>query len=161
MSQDTINLPERVPGESEDTYVQHCRELLDKEFAKRGIDFSSLVLTGMKSSTAKDVSGEEVITIDITTDFMSPQCRWDEAWVGHCKDIATETGFCAEHSDRVCCSCEGVATHSCEETGMGVCCAPLCDDCTHNTYPDGTNGMMGGFPNVPMHVKKTEVKSHG
>lgn len=90
-------------------------------------------------------------------------CKWSKAWVGPCKEIADESGFCPEHKKEKCCSCGAQATHDCDETGQFVCGAPLCDDCRHTTFPDGTNGGVG-FDEAPCpegmkrHSKKTEQK---
>jgi hypothetical protein len=91
------------------------------------------------------------------------QCKFKEAWVGQCKDEADESGFCEKHKKEKCCSCDAQATHSCEETGMFVCGAPLCDNCEHSIFPDGCNGGVG-FNEHPTpegmkrHCKKTEQK---
>jgi hypothetical protein len=87
-------------------------------------------------------------------------CAWDEAWVGKCKKIAQDgSRFCEEHKDKVCSSCGAVATHSCGETGQFVCGFPLCDDCEHITFPDGTNGGIGFMAQqLPDGVRKRHVK---
>lgn len=90
------------------------------------------------------------------------QCRFVEAWRGKCSQkVVGEHGMCAKHAPLVCCSCKAQATHSCEETGQFVCGSPLCDDCTHRTFPDGTNGGVGfNAQSLPegqkRHIKKSE-----
>ena len=71
------------------------------------------------------------------------QCEWNIAWMGRCKEPA-ENGsrFCKKHQQK-CCSCGEPATHECEETGQFVCGAPLCNECTHLIFPDGSNGGVG------------------
>ena len=90
-------------------------------------------------------------------------CKWVKAWIGHCKEPADESGFCKEHKGKVCCSCGATATHDCDETGQFVCGFPLCDDCEHTIFPNGTNGGVGfneqDLPeNMKRHCKKTEQK---
>ena len=85
-------------------------------------------------------------------------CGFIIAWVGPCKNPKP----CPEHSSMKCCSCGAPATHSCGETGMFVCGAPLCDDCEHTIAADGTNGGIGFYQTSPLpdgyksHCKKTE-----
>lgn len=69
-------------------------------------------------------------------------CIWQKAWIGRCNNPATENGRCVEHQI-ACCSCGSPATHDCPETGQFVCGAPLCDDCEHTTFEDGSNGGVG------------------
>ncbi len=91
------------------------------------------------------------------------QCKYQMSWVGQCKNDVTENGgFCAEHQVK-CCSCGAQATHECAETGQFVCGHPLCDECEHVIYPDGTNGGIGfnqaKLPEgMKIHCKKTEQK---
>jgi len=91
------------------------------------------------------------------------QCKFEEAWIGQCKNEADESGFCGEHKGKVCCSCGAPATHTCSETGQFVCGSYLCDDCEHTTFPEGHNGGIG-FNAQPCpegmkrHCKKTEQK---
>jgi len=92
-----------------------------------------------------------------------PKCRWHESWIGQCKEFADNSGFCEKHKNQVCCSCGAIATHSCEETGQFVCGFLLCDECTHMTFPDGTNGGVGfNEQQVPegmkRHIKKINQK---
>jgi hypothetical protein len=91
------------------------------------------------------------------------QCKFDKAWVGKCGKSADESDFCEEHKGTKCCSCGAQATHTCDETGQLVCGAPLCDDCTHNTHPQGHNGGVGfnahKWPEgMKTHCKKSEQK---
>ena len=90
-------------------------------------------------------------------------CKFDNAWQGKCGKPADNSGFCPEHKEDKCCSCEKPATHTCAETGQFVCGATLCDDCEHTIYPDGTNGGIGFNQQSPpegmkVHCKKTEQK---
>lgn len=90
-------------------------------------------------------------------------CGFDLAWIGKCKELASETGRCEKHSGIVCSSCGAPATHECEETGQFVCGAPLCDDCEHTIFPEGHNGGIGfNAQDCPegmkRHCKKTEQK---
>ncbi|MEK9954773.1 MAG: hypothetical protein VW577_05145 [Pelagibacteraceae bacterium] len=86
-------------------------------------------------------------------------CGFDEAWIGKCKNPKP----CEKHADLKCCVCGESATHNCEETGQFVCGAPLCDDCEHTTFEDGTNGGIG-FNAQPCpegmkaHVRKSEQR---
>lgn len=86
-------------------------------------------------------------------------CRFIRAWSGAC--INPGNSYCKTHMDMKCSSCGIQATHECEETGQFVCGAPLCDNCEHVTFPDGTNGGVG-FNQRPLgelpkrHIKKTE-----
>ena len=91
------------------------------------------------------------------------KCKWNVAWVGPCqKEAEGKTEYCKEHTKK-CCSCGKPATHDCDETGMFVCGAPLCGDCKHTTFPDGTNGGVGfneeELPEgMKRHSKKAEQK---
>ena len=90
-------------------------------------------------------------------------CNYDLAWVGKCKQPATYGDYCEEHAVITCASCGEQATHQCDETGQFVCGAPLCDDCTHNTHPQGHNGGIGfnslSFPEgMKTHCKKSEQR---
>ncbi len=86
-------------------------------------------------------------------------CGFAEAWVGKCKNAKP----CEEHADMKCVSCGEPATKTCDSTGQFVCGAPLCDECEHSIYPDGTNGGIGfnaqSCPEITKsHVKATEQK---
>lgn len=88
-------------------------------------------------------------------------CEFVKAWTGKCKQPANEAGRCAEHSAKMCCVCGKPATHECDETGQFVCGAPLCDDCEHTIFEDGTNGGIGFNAKKPpdgmqAHCKKTD-----
>jgi hypothetical protein len=88
---------------------------------------------------------------------MSDKCGFNMAWVGHCKNTIP----CEDHKDLVCESCGAPATHDCAETGQFVCGTPLCDECEHVTFPDGTNGGIGFnaqmLPGgIKRHCKKTD-----
>jgi hypothetical protein len=91
------------------------------------------------------------------------QCILHKPWVGRCEDKAIDGGkTCAEHTQK-CHSCGESATHGCEETGMFVCGEPLCNDCEHSTFPDGTNGgVRFNQQRCPAemrhHCRKTEQK---
>lgn len=86
------------------------------------------------------------------------RCKFSKAWIGHCKEEANESGYCDKHQQEKCCSCGAQATCSCDETFQFVCGCALCDDCTHNTHPDGTNGGRSSWPSgMKSHVKKSEV----
>ena len=85
------------------------------------------------------------------------QCQFIKAWIGQCKN----TMPCEEHASLECSSCGAPATSECAETGQFVCGEPLCDDCEHVTFPDGTNGGIGfNAQNLPggikRHCKKTD-----
>lgn len=67
-------------------------------------------------------------------------CSFREAWIGQCQQPPTKDGCCDKHADQVCVSCGAKATHTCAETMGLVCGALLCDECDHETAPDGTNG---------------------
>ena len=91
------------------------------------------------------------------------KCKWQEAWIGQCKEEADESGFCGKHKDKKCSSCGSEATHTCSETGQFVCGAPLCNDCEHTIFPNGTNGGIGFNAQRPPegmkdHCKKAEQK---
>ena len=84
----------------------------------------------------------------------SAQCVWVEAWIGRCKETATENGCCPKHQAK-CCSCGKPATHNCDETGQFVCGSPLCEDCEHTLHEDGTNGGVGFNMRRPPEGMKT------
>lgn len=91
-------------------------------------------------------------------------CGFQKAWIGPCKDTATEGTRCAAHAHVKCASCGAPATHECDQTGQFVCGAPLCDECEHTIAEDGTNGGIGFFRASPLptgmkeHCKKAEQK---
>lgn len=91
-------------------------------------------------------------------------CKFDNAWQGNCgKHTEGDDLYCLEHKELKCCSCGEPATHTCSETGQFVCGAPLCDDCEHTTFGDGTNGGIGFNARKPpegmsTHCKKTDQK---
>jgi hypothetical protein len=91
------------------------------------------------------------------------KCIFELAWVGQCENDAVENDYCEEHKDIVCVSCGKKATKQCPETGQLVCGAPLCDDCSHTTTPEGHNGGVG-FNEVELpkeikrHCKRSEQK---
>ena len=87
-------------------------------------------------------------------------CGFGIAWLAPCKHEVEAPGCrCSEHTDIKCASCGAPATHQCEETGGLVCGYPLCDECTHNTHPEGHNGLMCKWPDgMRMHCKKSERK---
>lgn len=90
-------------------------------------------------------------------------CKYNKAWVGDCKKDVVDGGFCEEHKKKTCIVCGNQATHECSETGQFVCGAPLCDDCEHTTFEDGTNGGIGFNAQKPpegmnSHCKKSEQK---
>lgn len=95
---------------------------------------------------------------------MENKCRFDKAWVGKCNEPADESGYCETHKGIKCVSCGAQATHECPETGTLVCGAPLCDDCEHTNYTNGTNGGIGFFKvserpeGMGEHCKKSEQK---
>lgn len=79
-------------------------------------------------------------------------CKFDISWVGTCKNPATDTGFCEEHS-KVKCSVDGKqATHDCDHTGQFVCGSPLCDGCEGYVEQDKPAGVWG-FLNHKHRVK--------
>lgn len=67
-------------------------------------------------------------------------CGFSKAWIGKCNN---KKGKCIEHDGLKCSSCGESATRSCPETGQFVCGVPLCDNCEHTIYEDGTNGGIG------------------
>jgi len=84
-------------------------------------------------------------------------CGFDKAWIGKCRNRRP----CAEHAEAKCESCGSLATRSCDETGQFACGAPLCGDCDHRTFSDGTNGGVGFnaapcTPGTKRHVRKSE-----
>lgn len=91
------------------------------------------------------------------------ECGFNEAWIGACNvNVAIEGTRCEKHTQS-CASCGAPATRSCSETGQFVCGAPLCDDCDHTTFENGTNGGIGFNAQHPpagmkAHCKKTEQK---
>jgi hypothetical protein len=90
-------------------------------------------------------------------------CNYEIAWVGKCKEPAVENGKCEKHKNEKCCCCGKPATHSCYETGQFVCGAPLCDECEHTTFSNGTNGGIGFNAEKPPegmkeHCKKSEQR---
>jgi len=88
-------------------------------------------------------------------------CGFREAWIGECQaPVVTEGERCDKHKGLVCVSCGKPATHSCYETGQFVCGAPLCDDCEHTIFPDGTNGGIGfnAQGGMKAYCKKSEQK---
>lgn len=90
-------------------------------------------------------------------------CGFDKAWIGKCTNPVHKEGDKCEEHQMKCCSCGAPATHECAETGQFVCGAPLCDDCTHNTHPEGHNGGVGfnalKFPEgMKAHGKKSEQR---
>lgn len=83
-------------------------------------------------------------------------CRFDLAWIGQCKNVADESGFCEKHKDIKCVSCGEQATHECAETMGLVCGAPLCDNCEHTIQSNGCNSG-GELPKgLKHHCKITE-----
>ena len=88
-------------------------------------------------------------------------CRFNDSWAGRCGQPGEP--YCAKHTDLKCVSCGKQATQSCGETGQFVCGAPLCDDCEHTLYEDGTNGGIGFNMRSPpegmkIHCKKSEQR---
>lgn len=85
-------------------------------------------------------------------------CGFSIAWVGKCKTPVDAEGCrCDKHSGIKCASCGKPAMKECDETGGLVCGAPLCDECTHNTHPEGHNGMFHKWPEgMKQHCKKSE-----
>ena len=86
-------------------------------------------------------------------------CNFDKAWIGNCKNEKP----CPDHKNLKCCSCGEPATKECAETGQFVCGFPLCDNCEHTNYEDGTNGGIGFNQRTPpeglgLHCKKTDQK---
>jgi hypothetical protein len=86
-------------------------------------------------------------------------CGFNEAWIGLCKNLRP----CNKHATLVCCVCKNRATHECDQTGQFVCGYPLCDDCDHTIFEDGTNGGVG-FNQAPCpegmgtHCRKSEQR---
>lgn len=90
------------------------------------------------------------------------ECNFTMAWVGKCDQPSVASGRCEKHL-LLCSSCGELATHDCDETGQFVCGHPLCDNCEHTIFPDGTNGGIGfNAQSVPeglkLHCKKTDQK---
>ena len=94
---------------------------------------------------------------------MKDKCGFDKAWVGLCKTEVSAKGLRCEEHTLNCASCGQPATHSCDSTGSFVCGDPLCDDCEHTIFEDGSNGGIG-FNQQPVpegmgrHCKKTEQR---
>lgn len=78
-------------------------------------------------------------------------CNFERAWRGRC----TNQIPCKEHTNLNCCSCGSPATHDCPETFSLVCGAPLCGDCEHVIFPDGTSG---GYCRLPKELKAEHVR---
>lgn len=58
-------------------------------------------------------------------------CQFDKDGWRPC-GRASDNGWCSEHEDLRCISCEGKATRSCNMGMSGLCCGvPLCDNCEH------------------------------
>ena len=53
-------------------------------------------------------------------------------------DTVKGSAYCEQHHDKKCCVCGAQATHDCSQTGIGVCGAPLCDNC--EGYVDSDDG---------------------
>lgn len=68
-------------------------------------------------------------------------CKFSEAWIGKCKNEGEP--YCEKHANEKCISCGKQATGSCDSTGQFVCGAPLCDNCEHTIFENGTNGGIG------------------
>lgn len=85
-------------------------------------------------------------------------CKWSIAWRGRCNAQAVDQDLCVKHHGKTCHSCGAEATHECEETGQFVCGAPLCNECEHAIFTDGTNGGIGfnAQGGMKAHCKKTE-----
>lgn len=86
-------------------------------------------------------------------------CNFNNAWVGTCNNSGDP--YCKEHAELKCVSCGNQATKTCDSTGQFVCGAPLCDDCEHTIFQNGTNGGIGFNAAQPpegmkSHCKKTE-----
>ena len=83
-------------------------------------------------------------------------CCFDLAWIGKCKNVADDSGYCEEHKGIMCCSCGEKATRECEETMSLLCGAPLCDNCEHTIHSNGCNSG-GELPDgLKGHCKKSE-----
>ena len=81
-------------------------------------------------------------------------CIWRNAWQPPCAVDSGSEQYCSEHIKEKCVNCGKQATHECSQTGIQfVCCAPLCDDCTHGyLYPNqNTLFNLGGG-----HITKQE-----
>ena len=88
-------------------------------------------------------------------------CPFIKAWSGRCnRPVPKGATTCQEHK-LTCSSCGAQATHECDETGQFVCGAPLCDNCEHTIFGNGTNGGIGFYAQNPpagmkAHCKKSE-----
>ena len=96
---------------------------------------------------------------------MNKECGYNKAWIGACENQITDaaSGRCDDHKNTVCVSCGSPATRECDSTGQFVCGAPICDECEHTIYEDGTNGGVGfdsASPPAGMgsHCKKGDQK---
>lgn len=84
-------------------------------------------------------------------------CQFEIAWVGKCGKPTTN-GWCTVHEAKMCVSCGGKATQTCDYTGMNplVCGAPLCNSCKHEPY----HSVSVLFPNKHLtrdaHLKAVE-----
>ena len=86
------------------------------------------------------------------------KCEWKIAWRGKCNEPTKNGNCCCEKHQKKCCSCGKPATRECEETGQFVCGFPLCDDCKHITFPNGSNGGVGFGMRTPPKGFKTHIK---
>jgi hypothetical protein len=89
-------------------------------------------------------------------------CDFIKAWIGPCPTSVTKEGErCIKHSNIKCCSCGSLATHECDEMcecTRCVCGSPLCDNCEHTIYEDGTNGGIGFNAQRPPEGMKTHCE---
>lgn len=87
-------------------------------------------------------------------------CGYIRAWGAPCQGPPIKGGTrCEAHSNMVCISCGEPATHACDETGEFLCAFPLCDNCVHATFPDGTNGGVGfNAQKLPDNLRKRHIK---
>lgn len=95
-------------------------------------------------------------------------CGFVDVWFGRCETPVEPEGSRCDRHDLKCSSCGEPATHLCDQTGQldqagrFVCDSPLCDDCQHLIWPNGSNGGVGfnamelpeGF--AKRHVRKSE-----
>lgn len=83
-------------------------------------------------------------------------CKFEEAWIGKCKHEVKKDGVCNWHYGIKCVNCGNQATHTCEETAMLVCGAPLCDDCEHTICENGCNSGAPLPKGLKHHCRKSE-----
>lgn len=68
------------------------------------------------------------ITVSKQGVFKNPQCVFNVAWVGRCKNEAEDGSVVCEKHSKQKCWCGAQATRECSHASSLVCGAPLCAD---------------------------------